>query len=108
MSTFLLSVSQNSITSWPQAQRENVFFVVHKKRHTDSPDQSLDSKSDNSGEQEERGDQDVEQRQSGEGLRRTGTGFIEEVMHHKRLQDKILNLTIPSLAQIVFEGFASS
>lgn len=63
---------------------------------TDSPDQSLDGKSDNSGEQEEGGDQDVEQRQSCEGLRRTGTGFIEEVMHHKRLRDKILNLTIPS------------
>lgn len=55
-----------------------------------SPDQSLDSKSDHGGEQEERSDQDVEQRQSCEGLRGSGTLFIEEVMHHKRLQDKNL------------------
>lgn len=55
--------------------------------HSHSPDQSLDSKSDNSGEQEERGDQDVEQRQSCEGLRGTGTSFTEEGMRHKCLQD---------------------
>lgn len=51
-----------------------------------SPDQSLNSKSDNSGEQEEGRDQDVEERQGCERLRRLGTTRIEEVTGRKRLQ----------------------
>lgn len=61
------------------------YFVYHDGP---APDQSLDSKSHDGGKQEEGGDQDVEQRQSCEGLRGTGTSFIEEVMHHKRLRDR--------------------
>lgn len=36
----------------------------------------------------------MEQRQSSEGLRGSGTRVVEEVMHHERLQEKILNVTI--------------
>lgn len=53
-----------------------------------SPDQSLHSKSDHGGEQEERRDQDVEERQGREGLRRLGAAGAQEVMRHKRLQQK--------------------
>lgn len=68
-------------------------FAVQYCRHL--PDQSFYSKSDNSGEQEERGDQDVKQCQSCKGLRRAGNTLFEEVMHHKRLQDKILKFYRP-------------
>lgn len=69
--------------------------TFHTYYHTHSPDQSLHSKSDNSWEEEERGDQDVKQRQSCKGLRGTWTSFIDDVMHHKRLQENILNVIIP-------------
>lgn len=63
------------------------FTMSTRAYHSYSPDQSLDSKSDNSREQEERGDQDVEQRQSREGVGGTGTSCVEEGMRHECLQD---------------------
>lgn len=53
-----------------------------------SPDQGLDGESDNGGEQEEGRDQDVKERQGGEGLERFGDGFVVDLMGHKSLEDK--------------------
>lgn len=53
-----------------------------------SPHQSLDGESDDSGEQEEGRDQDVEERQGGEGLGGVRDGFLEDLMGHKRLEGR--------------------
>lgn len=82
----------------------SVSFFCHEPDETDvrlfsSPDQSLNSKSDNSGEQEEGRDQDVEERQGRECLRRLGATCIEEVMGHKCLQQTDLK-SRPALTHV--------
>lgn len=52
-----------------------------------SPDEGLHGKPDDSGKQEEGRDQDVEQRQRCKGFRGFGTGFINDVVRHERLQE---------------------
>ena len=84
MSQSLYDENESSI------KHKKKIIVSHTHTHTiHSPDQSLHSKSDHCGEQEERGDQDVEQGQSSKGLRGRRTSFIDEVMHHKRLRERI-------------------
>lgn len=68
-------------------------LTVTFKENTHSPDNSFNGESDDGGKQEKRSDQDVEQSQSCKGFRRTGTRVTGDVMRHKRLWEKTVDVT---------------